>query len=108
AYNGRYYGVPQGWPVPDFASLEVAPPPEVAIGLTETGAATWIERITGELRQPLGLSDAPPGHLHDLRPREATAARVDEALADDGSPRLIRTVGTTDIFRSSGRYYAVP
>jgi len=108
AYNGRYYGVPQDWPAPDFASLEVAPPAEVAVGLTEAGAATWIERITGELRQPLGPSGAPPGHFHDLRPDEPAADAVDDILADDGSPRLVRTVGTTDIFHSGDRYYAVP
>lgn len=109
AYNGRFYGVPQGWPTPDFTALEVAPPAEVAVGLTEAAAANWIERISGELRQPLEGILARPANS----PAPPALDGIDEDPdLDDESPRLIKeaatSMGVANIIRLRGRWYAVP
>jgi radical SAM superfamily enzyme YgiQ (UPF0313 family) len=104
AFKGRYYGVPKGWTAPDFATFETAPPPEVAVGLTEAGAVTWIERLTGELAQPLSPATAGP----PAKPDPKTVEPNENVVEDDGSPRLIRSIGSTNIVCFGDRYYAVP
>src|SRR5271169_3748906 len=90
AYNGRFYGIPQGWANPNFAALEVAPPAEVAVGLTEIAAAGWVERFTGELAQPLPQQEA-------QAPRTVAApAEVSiETAGEEQLPHLVRRIGTT-------------
>ena len=104
AYNGRFYGVPQGRENIDFAALEVAPPADVAVGLTEASAAGWIERITGELQTPFAAIGS--GAAPSTQP--VAVDEPDDEPVDDGTPRLIRVVGTTNIVRHAGRYYAFP
>ncbi len=93
AYNGRFYGIRQGSPAPDFGQLEVAPPPDVAVGLTEAGALGWIERLAG---------------VTDSLPEPEFTGSNPTGAEDPTLPRFIRNFGTTRIFRYAGRFYALP
>jgi radical SAM superfamily enzyme YgiQ (UPF0313 family) len=104
AYRGRFYGVPEGRTDVDFTALEVAPPSDVAVGLTEIAAAGWVERMVGELKQPL----PPVGEREKLPAPQTFDNEEVKEPADDGVPHLIRAIGTTNVVRFAGLYYAVP